>query len=83
MPQIRIAGTSVSEATKDMPGASAMGSLDVKSIPSIEIAFFLAVMIHAIGDGIMAGVLQTGSIADGMRHSFIMLLLGIAALTFI
>jgi hypothetical protein len=29
----------------------------------------------------MAGVLQTGSVADGMRHSVIMLLMGFLILT--
>jgi len=39
--------------------------------------FIVAVVIHAFGDGILAGVLQDGRIANGMRHSFIMLLIGL------
>jgi hypothetical protein len=34
------------------------------------------VAIHAFGDGILAGVLQDGKVANGLRHSFIMLLIG-------
>jgi flagellar protein FlaJ len=78
LPKIRVAGTNVAAAAEQagITGGIGGASLDVSAIPSIEIAFFLASMIHAIGDGVMAGVLQTGSIANGLRHSFIMLLLG-------
>jgi flagellar protein FlaJ len=78
LPKIRIAGTNVAQAQAEA-GISAEisgATLDVTAIPNIEIAFFLASMIHALGDGIMAGVLQNGSIAGGLRHSFIMLTLG-------
>ena len=83
LPKIRIAGTNVAAAAAaaGIEGGVGGASLDVTAIPSIQIAFFLAVMAHAIGDGIMAGVLQTGSIADGMRHSIIMLILGFLILT--
>jgi len=32
------------------------------------------VLVHAVGDGILAGVIQKGSIPIGMRHSAIMLI---------
>jgi len=83
LPKIRIAGTNVAAAAEaaGIEGGVGGASLDVSAIPAIQIAFFLAVMAHAIGDGIMAGVLQSGSISDGMRHSVIMLLLGFLILT--
>jgi flagellar protein FlaJ len=83
LPKIRIAGTNVAAAAEaaGIEGSVGGASLDVSAIPAIEIAFFISVMVHAIGDGIMAGVLQTGSIANGMRHSVIMLLLGFLILT--
>ena len=46
-------------------------------IPQIQLIFVISVVIHAFGDGILAGVLQDGRIANGLRHSFIMLLLGL------
>jgi hypothetical protein len=48
----------------------------VDVIPQIQLIFVISVAIHAFGDGILAGVLQDGLIANGLRHSFIMLLIG-------
>lgn len=83
LPKIRVAGTNVAAAAEaaGIEGSVGGASLDVSAIPSIQICFFLAVMAHAVGDGIMAGVLQNGSIADGMRHSVILVFLGMLALT--
>jgi flagellar protein FlaJ len=83
LPKIRIAGTNVAAAAEaaGIEGGVGGASLDITAIPAIQISFFLAVMAHAIGDGIMAGVLQSGSIADGMRHSVILLILGFLILT--
>lgn len=83
IPKIQLAGANVAAAAEaaGIEGGIGGASLDVTAIPSIQIAFFLAVMAHAIGDGVMAGVLQTGSIADGMRHSVIMLVMGFLILT--
>jgi len=39
----------------------------------------VAVIVHALGDGILAGVLDTGKIANGLRHSFIMLVIAMFA----
>ena len=85
LPKIRLAGTNVAAAAEEAGISGGIGgaSLDVSAIPAIEIAFFLASMIHAIGDGVMAGVLQNGSIANGLRHSFIMLIMGFAILILI
>ncbi len=43
----------------------------------IKIAFFLATIVHGLGDGILAGVLDNGKIPNGLRHSFIMLLIAL------
>ena len=43
----------------------------------IRIAFFVATIVHALGDGILAGVLDNGKIATGLRHSFIMLIIAL------
>lgn len=86
LPKIREAGMAVTKSAVDagLENASIGGaSLDVTAIPNIELAFFLASMIHAIGDGLMAGVLQNGRISEGLKHSFIMLILGILILTLI
>src|SRR5256884_669252 len=52
-------------------------------VASIRIAFFIAVAVHGLGDGILAGVLDTGKIPNGLRHSFIMLVIALFAFLFI
>jgi flagellar protein FlaJ len=82
LPKIRLAGSNIAamSAEQGIEGGLGGAELDVTAIPNIEIAFFLASMIHAIGDGVMAGVLQNGSVSSGLRHSFIMLMLGFTIL---
>ncbi|TET91541.1 MAG: type II secretion system F family protein [Methanomassiliicoccales archaeon] len=45
-------------------------------IAEIQTAFFISAIIHAVGDGLLAGVLDNGKIVNGLRHSFIMLIIG-------
>ncbi len=44
---------------------------------NIRIAFFVATIVHGLGDGILAGVLDNGKIPNGLRHSFIMLVIAL------
>jgi len=50
---------------------------------NIKIAFFIAVFVHGLGDGILAGVLDNGKIPNGMKHSFVMLLIAVIGFQFI
>jgi flagellar protein FlaJ len=63
------------------PGAPNIGSPLAENLPEvvyqIKIAFFLATIVHAIGDGILAGVLDNGKVPNGLRHSFIMLVIAL------
>ncbi len=43
----------------------------------IKVAFFIATIVHGLGDGILAGVLDNGKIPTGLRHSFVMLLIAL------
>jgi len=52
-------------------------TIQTDMIPQVQFIFVAAVVIHAFGDGILAGVLQDGRVTNGMRHSFIMLLIGV------
>src|SRR5213593_2340728 len=52
-------------------------------VASIRIAFFIAVAVHGLGDGILAGVLDTGKIPNGLRHSFVLLVIALFAFLFI
>ena len=76
LPEMEHAGTQLQKSLEglDMAQVGSVQALDVSVIPGVYFAFLLAALAHAIGDGIMAGVLQKGSIPMGMRHAFIMLI---------
>jgi len=77
LPKMEEAGTTVNEAAQDM-GITEIPGVNIKIdvIDQVAFVFLLAVVVHAVGDGLLAGVIQKGSIPIGMRHSSIMLLSG-------
>ncbi|MCX6651637.1 MAG: type II secretion system F family protein [Methanomassiliicoccales archaeon] len=75
LPQMIKAGTQIDAGTTGVSNIPVQVKSDV--IPEIQLIFVISVVIHAFGDGILAGVLQDGRIANGLRHSFIMLLIGL------
>ncbi len=79
------------EASESL-GGGAGGALEglsplAPNLPSvifnIKVAFFVAVFVHGLGDGILAGVLDNGKIANGLKHSFLMLLIAVIGFQFI
>jgi flagellar protein FlaJ len=81
LPKMEQAGKQVSAAAEkqgvgEIPGVSIHANI----IPTISFIFLLSVIVHAVGDGLLAGVIQKGSIPIGMRHSFIMLVAGFISL---
>jgi len=82
LPEMVRAGTSITEGTEGLSGNVPV-QVQTDVVPQINLIFFISVVIHAFGDGILAGVLQDGRIANGFRHSFIMLLIGLIALRFV
>ncbi len=71
------------EASGALSGASSIGGASplAENLPvlvqQIRIAFFIATIVHGLGDGILAGVLDNGKVPTGLRHSFIMLLIAL------
>ncbi len=63
------------------PASQNIGSPLAENLPvvvyQIKIAFFLATIVHGLGDGILAGVLDNGKVPTGLRHSFIMLIIAL------
>lgn len=57
--------------TSNAPGAV---SISAESIPKIRELYLYAALVHAVGDGILAGVITNGKVANGLKHSFIMVL---------
>ena len=77
LPKMEEAGMSVSESAADMGITEIPGvNIKVDLIPEVGFIFLLSIIVHAIGDGLLAGVIQKGSLPIGMRHSFIMLVVG-------
>jgi flagellar protein FlaJ len=58
----------------DLSDAPTTVTISAESIPTIKSLYFYAALVHAVGDGILAGVIMSGKIATGLRHSFIMVL---------
>jgi flagellar protein FlaJ len=81
LPKMEEAGRTVSEEAEAMGLAEIPGvNIQVSIIPEISFIFLLSVIVHAAGDGLLAGVIQKGSLPIGMRHSFIMLVAGFITL---
>ncbi|MFP3872037.1 MAG: type II secretion system F family protein [Candidatus Natronoplasma sp.] len=81
--QMEQAGSDVEleeDVGQETPGGMGGAEIQVEHIPVIQYIFTLAVFAHAVGDGIVAGVLQNGKITNGMKHSFILILIGFVAL---
>jgi len=79
LPEMVRASSSIAEGAEEVGGTLPV-QVKGEVVPQINLIFAIAVVIHAFGDGILAGVLQDGRLANGFRHSFIMLLIGLIAL---
>jgi flagellar protein FlaJ len=80
LPQMITAGQGISSSSLSGGGAI---SLAFNYVPILFLAFLLAVIVHAVGDGIMAGVLFTGKLAEGFQHATIMLATGWLIMRFV
>jgi flagellar protein FlaJ len=58
-------------------------TITADTIPKIRAIFFYAALVHAVGDGILAGVIDNGKIANGLRHSFIMVAIAYVFMRFL
>ena len=63
--------------TTTLGGASPLAENLPQVVYQIKVAFFIATIVHGLGDGILAGVLDNGKLPTGLRHSFIMLLIAL------
>jgi archaeal flagellar protein FlaJ len=80
LPQMITAGQGISASSL---GSSGAVSLAFNFVPVLFLAFMVAVIVHAVGDGIMAGVLFNGRIAEGLQHATIMLVTGWLIMRFV
>ena len=80
LPQMITAGEGIGSSSIGTSGAI---SLAFNFVPVLFLAFMVAVIVHAVGDGIMAGVLFNGKIAEGLQHATIMLITGWVIMRFV
>jgi len=83
LPGMEEAGREIAEGAESAGITNMPATIQADIIPKVQFIFIAAVVIHAFGDGILAGVLQDGRIANGLRHSFIMLLIGFIGTRFV
>ncbi len=80
LPQMVTAGQGIASSGLGSGGAV---NLQFSYVPILFIAFLVAVIVHAVGDGVMAGVIYNGRLAEGMQHATIMLVSGWAIMRFV
>jgi archaeal flagellar protein FlaJ len=80
LPQMITAGQGISSSSLASAGAI---TLAFNFVPVLFLAFMVAVIVHAVGDGIMAGVLFNGRVAEGLQHATIMLATGWLIMRFV
>ncbi len=77
LPKMVEASGALTGASGALAGSSPLASNLPAVVQQIKTAFFIALIVHGLGDGILAGVLDNGKIPTGLRHSFIMLLIAL------
>jgi archaeal flagellar protein FlaJ len=80
LPQMIKAGQGI--ASSSLAGAGVV-TLNFAFVPILFLAFLVAVVVHAVGDGVMAGVLYNGKVAEGLQHATIMLAVGWIIMRFV
>jgi archaeal flagellar protein FlaJ len=80
LPDMITAGAGV--ANSSLSGQGGL-TLAFALVPQLFLAFFVAVIAHAVGDGVMAGILQKGQIAYGLQHATYMLIGGWLVMRFL
>ena len=74
---VEASGALTGAGTGGLVSASPLAENLPQVVYQIRIAFFIATIVHGLGDGILAGVLDNGKIPTGLRHSFIMLVIAL------
>ena len=75
LPQMVTAGCGISGSGTSVGGTTAL-SLNFTAVPELFLAFMVAVIIHAIGDGIMGGVIINGRLSEGAQYATVLLISG-------
>jgi flagellar protein FlaJ len=80
-----IAGSNASSTEESDGGGEAIGNMVIRSIDPLFFltVFFYGVIMQAMGNGAMAGLMATGRFSNGMKHSGLMILVAMFSFNFI
>lgn len=73
LPQMEEAGRATRKIMEEQ-GIEGASTIQSQAIPAIQFIFLIAAVLHGVGDGLIAGALDTGKPISGFKHSFIMVL---------
>lgn len=76
LPEMVTAGKAITSGSFSSMGGASPITISYQLIPQIAFVLMLSVIIHGIFDGLMAGLLETGNVINGMMHSGILLVIG-------
>ncbi len=79
LPQMETAGNAL-QSSDIGGGGGGVQLIQSQYIPEIKFIFTLTIIIHGVGDGLVAGILYKGTWSEGMKHAFIMVFLGFMSL---
>ena len=73
MAKTAAAAAAQAESASITGGQSLQGAtIDARLIPQIKDVYYYAAIVHAIGDGVLAGVISSGKFSAGLIHAFVM-----------
>jgi flagellar protein FlaJ len=75
IPQIQNAGAKSGGGSSGSSISGGVTTVNAQLIPEVRFIYLASALIHGLGDGVTAGMLQNGQMGNGLRHSFIMVLL--------
>ena len=78
LPQMITAGQGISSSGL----GSAAVTLQYSFVPTLALVFLVAVIVHAVGDGVMAGILYNGRVQTGLVYASGLLAGGWAVIRF-
>jgi len=71
IPQIAAAGAKGGGESGLSTGAT---TVNAALIPEVRFIYLASALVHGLGDGVTAGILENGQMGNGLRHGFIMML---------
>jgi flagellar protein FlaJ len=70
IPQISNAGAGAAGGDSSLQQGAT--TVNAQLIPAVRFIYLASALIHGLGDGVTAGMLENGQLGNGLRHGFIM-----------